>query len=186
MRSIAAKIQANLSLGVFLPILAVALATTWYGLWPSLEHFVRLTGGSRFVDMQPALTPSTLLDQIRSYSPDTVHYYLWWSLFDLAWPFMTYTAMLFMTAWLLRFLSPTWQGRFWLFVAVAYTTVLLDWAENLGFSSLVIGLPAEPLWIAQLAVLCHRGKLFFNMVFNAGFVGLLAGVIAARVRGRYT
>ncbi|MEO7387342.1 MAG: hypothetical protein ABIX37_10435 [Gammaproteobacteria bacterium] len=184
MQAIAAKIQANLNLRVFLVVLVIALATTWYGLGPALTHFASLTGGLRFVDMQPTLTPATLLDQLRTYSPETVHFYLGWSLFDVAWPFVTYTAMLFITAWLLRFLPPAWQQRFWLFVGVAYTTVLMDWLENVGFSTLVLVAPAEPMWVSQLAVWFHRAKLFFNMVYNVGFGLVLLWAIAAGVRRR--
>ena len=185
--SIATKIQSNLHLRVFLPLLAIALLTTWYGLGPSLEHFAELTadqGGPRFVDMQPRLTPMTLFEQVRAYSDETVRYYLGWSLFDFAWPFITYTTMLFITAWLLRFLPASWQARLWLFVIVAYATVLMDWAENVGFSALVLVRPAEPIWVAELAVLCHRGKLFFNMVYNVGFFAVLLAAIGAGIRAR--
>ncbi len=51
-RRVAETIRANLTLRVFLPLLAAALATTWYGLWPSL------------------------LEQVRGYSPETIRYYL--------------------------------------------------------------------------------------------------------------
>ncbi len=131
-RRVAETIRANLTLRVFLPLLAAALATTWYGLWPSLEHFAELTGGLRFVNMQPALTSALLLEQVRGYSPETIRYYLWWIAFDFAWPFLTFTAMLFIAAW--------------------------------------------------LAVLLHRGKLFFGLIFNLGFLVVLAGAIAARLR----
>lgn len=181
MRYIAAWIQGNLNLRVFLPLLAIALLTTWYGLGPSLDHFTALTGG-RFPDMQPGLTADRLVTQVGTYTPATVGYYLKWLAFDVAWPFLTYTTMLFITAWLLRRLSPAWQGRFWLFVAVAYTTVLMDWAENLGFGLLAATRPGETTWLAWFAVFCHRAKLFFNMVFNLGFLVALVAAGALRVR----
>jgi hypothetical protein len=181
MQRIADRIRASLSLRVFLPVLAAALLATWYGLSPSLEHFAGLTGGLRFVDMQPALTPAALLEQVRAYSPETVRYYLWWSLFDFAWPFLTYTAMLFITAWLLRSTPPAWQRRFPLLVIVAYTTVLMDWGENLGFVSLALGLGDGAASVAWLAVQLHRAKLIFNLVFNVGFLLVLARAIIARL-----
>jgi hypothetical protein len=181
-RRIAEAIEASLNLRLFLPVLAAALAATWYGLGWSLQHFAALTGGRRFIDMQPTLTADALFAQIREYSPETVDFYLWWLLFDYAWPFLGFTAMLLITAWLLRFLSSAWQTRFWVLVASAYLTVLMDWGENLGFASLVVGLPAEPLWLARLTLALHVAKLFFNMVFNLGFWLILLAAIITRVR----
>ena len=184
MDAIAALIRRHLQPWVFLPLLALALVTTWYGLGPSLTRFAELTGSDqRFVDMQPALTAPSLLAQVRSYAPDTVHFYIGWSLFDVAWPFLTYTTMLFITAWLLRQAGPAWEARFPLFVAVAYATVLMDWAENAGFVTLVLAAPSEPAFVAPLAVACHRAKLFFNLVFNIGFLVVLLTAVTVRLRG---
>lgn len=184
MDTIAALIRRHRNLRTFLPLLALALVTTWYGLGPSLTRFAELTGSAaRFVDMQPGLTAAALLEQVRGYDPDTVHFYMGWSLFDVAWPFLTYTTMLFITAWLLQKAGPAWDRRLPLFVAVAYTTVLMDWAENAGFVALVLAAPGEPPGIAPLAVACHRAKLFFNMVFNAGFLVALLTAVTVRLRG---
>jgi hypothetical protein len=180
--TIATRIQARLAPPIFLPLLAVALLTTWYGLGPSLDRFAALSGGLRFVDMQPALTVPALLEQVRGYSPEAARYYLGWSLFDVAWPFVTYTTMLFITAWLLRRAGPAWERRFPLFVAVAYATVLLDWAENAGFVALVLAAPEAPSGVAPLAVLCHRGKLLFNLLFNLGFLVALLTALTVRLR----
>jgi hypothetical protein len=169
MNAIATKIQANLNLRVFLPLLVVALLTTWYGLFWSVAYFSALTGGLRFIDMQPTLTADKLFAQIHLYSPETIEFYLGWSLFDYLWPLVTFTTMCFISAWLFRFLSPKWQRWFPPLVASAYLTVLFDWAENIGFVTLVLGLPAEPMWLAQVTLLLHAGKLVFNMVFNIGF-----------------
>jgi hypothetical protein len=177
MKRIARLIQSNLNLRVFLPLLAAALAVTWYGLFWSVDYFAKLTGGLRLMDMQPTLTAASLFDQIRLYSPEAVHFYLGWSAFDYAWPFITFTTMLFISAWLLRFLAEKWQQRFWLLVASAYLTVLMDWLENIGFAALVLGLPDEPLWLAQTTLLLHAGKLFFMTVFNLSTWALLAAVI---------
>ncbi len=181
-RRIGAAIEASLSLRLFLPVLAATLAATWYGLGWSLQHFAALTGGRRFVDMQPTLTVDTLFAQIREYSPETVDFYLWWLLFDYAWPFLGFTVMLLIAAWLLRYLGPGWRARFWVLVASGYLTVLMDWGENLGFAGLVLGLPAEPLWLAQLTLGLHAAKLFFNMVFNLGFWVVLLAVLVTRAR----
>jgi hypothetical protein len=183
MHYIAEKIEASLSLRVFLPLLALALATTWYGLGPSLDQIQVLTG-ARFVDMQPGLTATALTGQLSAYSPATVRFYLWWSAFDFAWPFITYTTMLFITAWLLRRCPAGWSRFLWLFVAVAYGTVLLDWAENIGFVRLAVSPPADPGWVAALAVLFHRAKLFLNMVYNVGFVAALIAAMVTTLRLR--
>ena len=180
MKRIADLIQTNLKLQIFLPLLVAALGTTWYGLFWSVEYFSGLTGGLRFMDMQPTLTADALFTQIRMYSPGTIEFYLGWSLFDYAWPFITFTTMLFISAWLLTFLAPKWQQRFWLLVTSAYLTVLMDWFENIGFITLVLGLPDEPLWLAQTTLLLHASKLFFIMVFNLGFwILLIAALISA-------
>jgi hypothetical protein len=182
---IAELINSCLHLRIFLPLLSLALATTWYGLFWSVEYFSALTGGLSFMDMQPTLTAAELFTQIRSYSADTVSYYLLWSAFDYAWPFITFTTMLFITAWLFRFTAEKWQEKFWVLVAAAYATVLMDWLENIGFALLVTGLPDEPLWLAQTTLALHAGKLFFNMVFNLGFWVLLVAVIAISIRKRF-
>ena len=184
MQRIAEFIQANLNLRVFLPLLAVALATTWFGLFWSVDHFATLTGGLRFVDIQPRLMSDELFAQIRTYSGEATEFYLWWSLFDYAWPVLTFTTMLFISAWLFRFLSAKWQRRFPMLVASAYLTVLMDWCENIGFAALVTGLPDEPMWLARITLLLHAAKLFFNMVFNLGFWTLLIAVIAVTVKAR--
>ena len=100
MRRISEFIRATLNLRVFLPLLAVALLTTWFGLFWSVDHFATLTDGMRFMDMQPTLTAEALFDQIRTYSDETIRFYIGWSLFDFAWPLITFTTMCFITAWL--------------------------------------------------------------------------------------
>ena len=137
------------------------------------------------MDMQPRLAADALFLQIRTYSPEAVDFYLWWSAFDYAWPFVTFTTMLFVTAWLFGFL-PERHGRWfrWL-VTAACLTVLMDWGENAGFALLVTGLPQEPVWLARVTLGLHAAKLTFMSVFNAGFLVLLATVIlSARRNGR--
>lgn len=136
------------------------------------------------MDMQPWLTADKLFAQIRTYSAEAIDFYLLWSLFDYAWPFLTFTAMLFISAWLFEFLSAKWQQRFWLLVTSAYLTVLMDWGENIGFVALVVGLPKEPIWLAQVTLLLHAGKLFFNMVFNLGFWFLLIAALTVGLKSR--
>ena len=180
MNRIVRLIQDHLNLKVFLPLLAAALVSTWYGLFFSVNQFGAMTGGLSFIDMQPWLTAESLFEQIRTYSPDTVSFYFGWSLFDYAWPLITFTTMLFISAWLLGFLREKWRQRFWLFVASATMTVLIDWAENIGFVALILGLPEEPRWLAQLTLGLHAGKLVFNMVFNVlTWILLLAVIIVA-------
>ena len=178
-RSIAAGISARLNARTFLQLLAVALVATWYGLGPSLDRIVELTG-RRFVDMQPGITVPELLSQLAAYTPGTAHFYIAWLAFDFAWPFVTYTAMLFMSAWLLRHAGGEWPARLWWFVGVAYTTVLMDWAENVGFGLLTAG--GQSAFVAELAVFAHRAKLGCNLVFNALFLVALvsAGLSFAR------
>lgn len=183
MHAIAEWIERHLNLRIFLPLLALALATTWYGLGPSLDRIVAVTG-ARFVDMQPGLTPAALVAQLSAYSPETVRFYLGWSAFDVAWPFITYTTMLFITAWLLRRCPAGWSRWLWVFVGLGYGTVLMDWAENLGFVWLAMDPPANPGGVATFAVLSHRGKLVLNMLYNIGFLGVLIGVISTALRGR--
>jgi hypothetical protein len=178
------KIRANLNLRVFLPLLAAALATTWYGLFWSVEHFSVLTNGLGFMDMQPRLTVDALFEQIRTYSADATRFYLGWSVFDYFWPLLTFTTMLFISAWLFGFLPETARRRFPWLIASAYLTVLMDWFENVGFAILVVGLPAEPHWLAQTTLLLHAGKLIFNMVFNLGFWALLIAAIIAGIKTR--
>jgi len=182
MKTIAKKIQANLNLRVFLPLFIMALAMTWYGLFWSVRHFSELTGGLRFIDMQPTLTADVLFEQVRSYSAETISYYLGWSAFDYLWPFVTFTTMCFISAWLFTFLSLKWQRWFPPLVASAYFTVVMDWAENIGFAALVVGLPNEPLWLAQLTLLLHAGKLAGNAIFNVGFLLVLIAVLATKLR----
>ena len=184
MKRIARLIQGHLNLPIFLPVLALGLASTWYGLFVSVDRFAAITGGLSFIDMQPWLTAETLFEQIRTYSPDTVSYYIRWSLFDFAWPLITFTTMLFISGWLLGFLSEKWQPRFWIFVASAYMTVLMDWAENIGFVALVMALPNESLLLARITLGLHAGKLVFNMVFNVLTWVLLAAVIVVVARRR--
>jgi len=183
--NIARIIQSNLNLRVFLPLLAVALATTWYGLFWSVEYFSGLTGGLRFMDMQPTLTAEDLFVQIRTYSAATVSFYFGWSLFDYLWPLVTFTTMCFISAWLFTFLAPKWQRWFPPLIASAYLTVLMDWAENMGFAALIAGLPDEPMWLAQLTLLLHAAKLFFNMIFNLGFWTALVSAGVKRIRNYF-
>ncbi len=186
MNRIARLILTNLNLKVFVPLLILALATTWWGLFHSTARFAKLSGGLRFVDMQRGLTPQILFEQFGSYSPDTVTYYLAWSVFDFAWPLITFTTMLFIAGWLLGFVGDKWQKWFGLFIASAYLTVLADWGENIGFMALVTGLPAEPMWLAQLALGLHDAKLVFLMVFNVSIWILLAAVILVQVKKLFT
>lgn len=177
---IADLIRRSLRLQVFLPLLALALVATWYGLGPSLEHFAELTGGRRFVDMQPDLTAASLIEQARGYSPETVRFYLWWSAFDFAWPLLTFTTMLFIAAWLFRFLPDKAHKLFTPLVVVAYATVLADWGENVAFVGVVLAPTPEPLALARLAIVLHAAKLSIMMVFNAGVLALLLCVIARK------
>jgi hypothetical protein len=178
MNTIKKLILENLNLRVFLPLLGLALATTWFGLFWSKQHFETLTGGTTFVDMQPGITPTLLFEQLGTYSVEAISFYIWWLLFDYAWPFITFTTMLFITAWLLNFVAAKWSDWFWLYIASAYLTVLMDWGENTGFLILTLyaGLH-EPMMLAKITLGMHAAKLFFNMVFNAAFWILL---IAAR------
>ena len=182
---IARLILDNLNLKVFLPLLAVALATTWWGLFAATARFAELSGGLRFVDMQPGLTPASLLEQIAGYSEAAVSYYLVWLVFDYAWPLITFTTMLFITAWLLGFVAEKWTKWFGLFIASAYMTVLMDWGENTGFWILIAARPDGSLWMAQLTVGLGTAKLFFNMVFNASFWILLIAVVVVQIRTRF-
>jgi len=185
MQKIAALIRRSLRLPVFLPLLALALAATWYGLGPSLARIIALTGGARFVDMQPGITPAALIGQLRSYSPEALRFYFWWTAFDFAWPLLTFTAMLFITAWLYRFLPERAQPTFVFMVGSAYATVLMDWGENLGFLAVILAGSPQPLEIAGVAVLLHRAKLFFNFVFNGGFFVVLGWALVRLARGRH-
>jgi hypothetical protein len=110
MHRIAELIQRQLKLSVFVPLLLLALGTTWFGLFWSVNHFGQLSNGLPFMDMQPWLTAELLFEQIRSYGNEAVEFYLLWSAFDYAWPFITFTTMLFITAWLFRYLPETWQA----------------------------------------------------------------------------
>jgi hypothetical protein len=134
------------------------------------------------MDMQPTLTVSALFVQIASYDKGATGFYLLWSLFDYLWPLITFTTMLFISAWLLRFVPATWQRLLPWLVAGAYLTVLMDWLENVGFAWLVLARPAEPVWLAQLTLALHIAKLFFNMVFNLGFWTMLVAIMALSAR----
>jgi hypothetical protein len=184
MHTLKRLILENLTLRTFLPLMALALATTWYGLGWSRQHFESLTGGSTFFDIQPALTAAELFAQLRTYSDETVTFYIGWSIFDFAWPLITFTTMLFIAGWLLNFATAFWTRWFGLFVASAYLTVLMDWAENTGFLALVASRPDEPLWLAQTTLTLHGAKLFFNMIFNLAFWSLAATVIYHRLFGK--
>lgn len=184
MKRIADLIQANLNLKTFLPILALALLATWYGLFYSVAEFKVMTGGLSFMDMQPGLTVAQIFEQIPTYSPETVAFYVGWSLFDYAWPLITFTTVCFISAWLLKFLSEKWQQKFWLLVTVAYTTVIFDWLENAGFVALVLGVPAEPVWLAQLTLTLHAGKLLFMTIFNVATAVLLVAAIVTGISSR--
>lgn len=185
MKRIADLIQANLNLRVFLPLLALALATTWYGLFYSKAKFEDLTGGVTFFDMQRPLTPEDMFNQAASFSPETVSFYIGWSVFDYAWPLITFTTMLFICGWALTFLAEKWQERFWLLVTVAYTTVLFDWLENIGFVAVVLSIPDEPMWIAQAASVMHNGKFLFMMAFNVSWWILLPVAAVVAIRNRF-
>jgi hypothetical protein len=173
-------IRGSLQLRVFLPLLALGLVATWFGLGPSQARFAALTGGQRFVDVQPALTAESLVEQARTYDAPAVRYYLQWSAFDFAWPLLTFTAMMFIVAWLFRFLPPERQGLFTWVVAVGYAAVLMDWSENLFFVGVVLTAPGEPLALARIAVTLHGAKLFFLALFN---VACLAALLWAIGRG---
>lgn len=174
MQALADLIRRSLRLTVFLPLLALALLATWFGLAPSRAHFAALTDGQLFVDVQPGLSVEGLIAQAASYGPEAVRYYLQWSGFDFAWPLLTFTAMLFIAGWLFRFLPAERQGLFTGVVAVGCATVLLDWGENLGFVWVVLHPAPPPLDVARLAVTLHEARLFFLTVFNlACFVVLV-------------
>jgi hypothetical protein len=175
-RRLADWIDAELRPGVFVPLLAAALLATWYGLGPSLTRILAETG-ARFVDMQPAVDAAGVLGQLRAYSAATTRFYLGWLVFDFAWPLLSYSAMLFIAAWFARRAPPPWRARFTWLVAVGYTTVLMDWGENVGFG-LIVAMPTMPDCVASVAVLCHRAKLALNGLFNIGFL-VLAAVAAA-------
>ena len=166
MYSITDLIRRSLRLTVFLPLLALSLVATWYGLGPSQAHFAVLTDGQRFVDVQPGLTVDSLIAQAGSYGPEAVHYYLQWSGFDVAWPLLGFTATMFIAGWLFRFLPAGRQGLFTVIVAAGYAAVLMDWGENLGFVWVVLHADPPPLLVARLAVTLHAAKLFFLAVFN--------------------
>lgn len=182
MQRIADLIRRSLRPGVFLPLLVLALAATWYGLGPSPDRFAALTGGQRFVDMQPGLTAESLVGQARGYSPGTVRYYLAWSAFDFAWPLLTFTAMLFVVAWLFRFLPERAQPLFAAVVAVGYGAVLMDWGENLGFVGVTLAADPRPMLVARAAVGLHVAKLAFLAVFNAACLAVLLWAAARATR----
>ena len=180
MQSIADLIRRSLRLTVFLPLLALSLAATWFGLGPSQAHFAGLTDGQRFVDVQPGLTVAGLITQAASYGPQAVHYDLQWSAFDFAWPFLTFTAMMFIAGWLFRFLPAARQGLFTFIVATGYAAVLMDWSENLSFVWVVLHANPPPLDVAQLAVTAHAAKLFFLAVFNLACFAVLVWALGRK------
>jgi hypothetical protein len=67
-------------------------------------------------------------------------------------------------------------------IASAGLTVLLDWAENIGFVALVTISPGEAQWLAVFTLGLHAGKLIFMMVFNVLICVLLAAVIFLVIR----
>ena len=182
MQKLALKIRHAFNLKRFIFLLSAALLTTWYGLFWSVDYFAELTNGLRFMDMQPALDVESLFEQIRSYDELAAEFYLWWSLFDYAWPFITFTTMVVITAWLVGFLSDRWQRWLPLPMSAAYITVLMDWLENLGFATLIIVRPAEPLWLAEITVGLHAAKLLFNLLFNLGFLVVLVTVVYVKIK----
>lgn len=184
-KQIAALIHATLNLRVFLPLLAVTLASTWYGLFWSVDRFAVLTGGLRFMDMQPRLTVEGLFEQIRTYPLEAVDFYFGWLLFDVVWPFLGFATMLYIMAWLLRRLPAKWNRRFPLLVGSALLTVLMDWGENIGFASLLLDLPDERNWLAHLTLTLHAAKLFFNMMFNIGLGIVLVAATVMQMRERF-
>lgn len=182
MQYLADLIRRSLRLPVFVPLLALTLIATWYGLGPSRAYFAELTGGGRFVDMQPELTAASLVAQAQGYAPQAVRYYLLWSGFDFAWPLLSFTTMMFLTAWLFRFLPPARQGLFTGVVALGYAAVLMDWGENLAFIGVVLMADREPLGLARIAVVFHMAKLAFMMLFN---LACLATLMAVAARGNW-
>jgi len=177
-------IRRSLRLPVFLPLLVLALVATWYGLGPSRAHFAGLTGGGSFVDMQPELTAASLLAQAQGYGPEATRYYLLWSGFDFAWPLLSFTAVMFITAWLFRFLPAERQGLFTGVVALGYAAVLMDWGENLAFMGVVLLADREPLGLARLAVALHVGKLSFMTLFNLACLAVLLWAAGRGLRRR--
>lgn len=181
-RTFAAKVRRAFNLKKFLLLFCAALLSTWYGLFWSVDHFAILSGGLSFLDMQPALAADSLFAQIRTYDEAATAFYLWWSLFDYAWPFITFTTMLVIGSWLLGFLSAAWQRLFPWLAAAAYLAVLMDWLENIGFATLVIIRPAEPPWLAQLTLTLHSAKLGFLVLFNLGILLILLSVVMAAAK----
>jgi len=80
------------------------------------------------------------------------------------------------------FLSDRWQRWFPFLMSAAYTTVLMDWLENLGFATLIIVRPAVPLWLAETTLMLHAAKLLFNLLFNLGFLVLLVTVVSVKIK----
>lgn len=181
MQLLADLIRRSLRLSIFMPLLALALLATWYGLGPSQAHFAALTDGQRFVDVQPRLTVDSLITQAERYGPEAVHYYLQWSGFDFAWPLLTFTAMMFIVGWLFRFLPNRRQELFTLVVAVGYAAVLMDWGENIAFVWVVLHAEPPPLSVAGLAVALHTAKLFFLAVFNLACFAVLFWALGRKV-----
>jgi len=186
MQALADLIRRSLRLRVFLPLLALALVATWYGLGPSQAHFAALTGGQRFVDVQPGLTVDSLIAQARSYGPEAVHYYLQWSGFDFAWPLLGFTASLFIAGWLFRFLPESRQGLFTFIVAAGYAALLMDWSENVAFVWVVLHADPPPLGVARLAVTLHMAKLFFLAVFNLATFAVLFWALGRKALAQST
>jgi hypothetical protein len=177
MQRLADLIRRSLSLGVFLPLLALALVATWFGLGPSQLKFAGLTGGMKFVDVQPVIAPESIVSQMQAYSPEAVRYYLLWSGFDFAWPLLTFTAMMFIVAWLFRFLPAERQGLFTSVVAVGYAAVLMDWSENACFIGVALSAAQAPVGLARIAVAFHTAKLVCLTIFNLQCFGTLLWVL---------
>ena len=188
MRSILNQIEAiilrHLNKRVFACWLVLSFGSTWYGLIWSKKKFESLTGGTTFFDMQPTLSPVVLFEQLRNYSDETINFYVGWVLFDYAWPFITFTTMLFICAWLSSYVNKKLQNLFWILVLTAYLTVLMDWGENTGFLALVGLHPSEPMWLAAITIAIHNAKLLFLTLFNIASGGLLVAAIATRINDR--
>ena len=87
--------------------------------------------------------------------------------------------MLVIGSWLLGFLAARWQPLFPWLATAAYLAVLMDWLENIGFATLVVIRPTEPLWFAQLTLMLHSAKLGFLGLFNLGLLLVLLAAIAS-------
>lgn len=184
MQRLADLIRRSLNARVFLPLLALALVATWFGLGPSQARFAALTGGMRFVDVQPVITPEAIITQMQAYGPEAVRYYVQWSGFDFAWPLLTFTAMMFIVAWLFRFLPAERQGLFTAVVAVGYGAVVMDWCENVCFVGIALTAAQAPLGLARVAVTFHGAKLACLALFNLQCLGALLWAAGRKLAGR--